>query len=227
METLRQLVDLFLHLDDHLQPVIESWGAWTYLLLFAIIFCETGLVVTPILPGDSLLFAVGAFSATGSLSIEVILVTLIIAAILGDSVNYAVGQFLGQRLINMKRYRVIKPEHLAQTHEFFERYGGKAIFIARFVPIVRTMAPFVAGLGHMTYRRFMFYNVVGGIVWVSSCTIAGYLFGNLPIVKDNFSLVVLGIVAVSLMPAVWEIYRSRKRRAEAEFAAKVPEQLPK
>lgn len=210
MEFVKGLLDFVLHLDKHLSPIIQEYGAWTYLLLFAIVFCETGLVVTPFLPGDSLLFAAGAFAATGSLSVWVLILVLIAAAVLGDTVNYWVGHFLGHRLIHARRYRVIKPEHLARTHEFFEKYGGKTIIIARFVPIVRTFAPFVAGLGSMSYGRFMSYNVVGGALWVTLCTAAGYIFGNLPIVKDNFSVVVLMIIFISLLPMVWEVWRVRR-----------------
>jgi membrane-associated protein len=213
MDLLKHFLDLVLHLDKHLLPIIEQYGGWTYLLLFAIVFCETGLVVTPILPGDSLLFAAGAFAASGSLSIWVLIVVLITAAILGDTVNYAVGRIFGQRLLEAKRFRVVKPEHLAHTEEFFERYGGKTIIIARFVPIVRTLAPFVAGIGRMRYHRFMSFNVVGGVAWVLICTWAGYFFGNLPFVKKNFSLVVLAIIVLSVLPAVWEILRARRKGA--------------
>lgn len=210
MELLKQAIDFVLHLDKHLSPIIAEYGAWTYLLLFLIIFCETGLVVTPFLPGDSLLFAAGAFAATGSLSVVWLTVLLIIAAILGDTVNYWIGHSLGKRLLNSKRFRVIKPEHLAYTHEFYEKYGGKTIIIARFVPIVRTFAPFVAGLGKMSYGRFMSYNVIGGVAWVVICVTAGYLFGNLKFVQENFSLVVLAIIVLSILPAVWEIWRARR-----------------
>jgi membrane-associated protein len=210
MQILKGLLDFVLHLDKHLSPIIQEYGAWTYLLLAAIVFCETGLVVTPFLPGDSLLFAAGAFAAGGSLSIAALIGALMVAAILGDTANYWIGHFLGHRLINSKR-RVIKPEHLAQTHEFFEKYGGKTVIIARFVPIVRTFAPFVAGLGTMSYGRFMAYNAVGGAAWVLLCTLAGYLFGNLPFVRQNFSLVVLAIIFLSLLPAAWEIWQARKR----------------
>ena len=218
---MHQIIDIFLHLDKHLQPILETYGGWTYLLLFTIVFCETGLVVTPFLPGDSLLFAAGAFAASGSLSLWVLLATLIAAAILGDTVNYWVGHFLGPRLLAMKlgKRQLIKPEHLAHTHEFYEKYGGKTIIMARFVPIVRTLAPFVAGLGRMSYGRFMSYNVVGGVLWVAICTVAGTLFGNLPFVKDNFSIVVLAIIAVSLLPMVWEILRSRRGRRGGTPAA--------
>jgi membrane-associated protein len=214
MDALKELIDIFLHLDRHLKPILDTYGAWTYLLLFAIVFCETGLVVTPFLPGDSLLFAAGAFAATGSLSLVWLLVLLFLAAVLGDTANYWIGHSLGQRLLAMRR--LVKPEHLERTHEFYERYGGKTIVIARFVPIVRTFAPFVAGLGRMSYWRFMSYNVVGGALWVAICTVAGYLFGNLPFVRDNFSLVVLAIIAVSLLPAVYEIWRGRRARRRGE-----------
>jgi membrane-associated protein len=212
MEILKRLLDFVLHLDKHLSPIIHEYGAWTYLLLFAIVFCETGLVVTPFLPGDSLLFAAGAFAANGSLSVWALIAALIAAAVLGDTTNYWIGHFLGHRLLEGKR-RLIKPEHIATTHEFFEKYGGKTIIIARFVPIVRTFAPFVAGLGSMSYGRFMSYNLVGGAGWVLLCTLAGYLFGNLPFVQKNFSLVVLAIIFLSLLPAVWEVWQARKRRA--------------
>jgi membrane-associated protein len=207
-----QLIDIFLHLDEHLRRILDQYGLWTYLILFLIVFCETGLVVTPFLPGDSLLFAAGAFAALESLSLPWLLVLLSVAAILGDTVNYWVGHFLGARLLNAKRFRVVRPEHLAYTHEFYEKYGGKTIIFARFVPIVRTLAPFVAGLGTMSYGRFMSYNVIGGIAWVVICTVAGFFFGNIPIVQDNFSLVVLAIIALSLVPALWEIYRARTLR---------------
>lgn len=213
MDFLAQVLDVFLHLDKHLAPIIQEYGAWTYLLLALIVFCETGLVVTPFLPGDSLLFAAGAFAATGSLSVAWLVLLLTAAAILGDTVNYWVGHVFGRRLLAARRLRVIKPEHLAYTHEFFEKYGGKTIILARFVPIVRTFAPFVAGMGSMSYGRFMSYNVFGGIVWVVVCTFAGFFFGNLPVVQENFSLAILAIILLSLVPAVWELWRARRRRA--------------
>jgi membrane-associated protein len=218
MQILKGLLDFVLHLDKHLSPIIHEYGAWTYLLLFAIVFCETGLVVTPFLPGDSLLFAAGAFAANGSLSVWVLAAALIAAAILGDTANYWIGHFLGHRLLNARR-RIIKPEHLAYTHEFFEKYGGKTVIIARFVPIVRTFAPFVAGLGSMSYGRFMSYNVIGGTAWVLLCTFAGYWFGNLPFVQKNFSLVVLMIIFLSLLPAVWEVVQARRRARRSPAVA--------
>lgn len=212
MEILKGLLDFVLHLDKHLSPIIHEYGTWTYLLLFAIVFCETGLVVTPILPGDSLLFAAGAFAAPPhrALSVWALIGALIAAAVLGDTANYWIGHFLGHRLLNGKR-RIVKPEHIAYTHEFFEKYGGKTVIIARFVPIVRTFAPFVAGLGSMSYGRFMSYNVIGGSAWVLLCTFAGYWFGGREIVQKNFSLVVLAIIFLSLLPGIWEIWRARRR----------------
>ncbi len=201
-------IDLFLHLDEHLDRVIGEYGAGAYLLLFLIIFLETGLVVTPILPGDSLLFAAGTFAARGSLDLATLLGLLIVAAVTGDALNYAIGQYLGPRVLTENR-RFLRREYLDKTHRFFERYGGKTIIIARFVPIVRTFAPFLAGVGRMSYWRFATYNVTGGVLWVGTCTLAGYFFGNLPAVKNNFSLVILGIVVVSIMPAVVEYLRSR------------------
>jgi membrane-associated protein len=210
MDLLHQFVDIFLHLDKHLGQVIADYGTWTYLILFAIVFCETGLVVTPFLPGDSLLFAAGAFAALGSLSTLWLIVLLTVAAILGDTVNYWVGHFLGPRLSAGERFRLINPKHLERAHEFYERYGGKTIILARFVPIVRTFAPFVAGVGRMSYGRFMSYNVIGGVLWVSICVVAGYFFGNLAVVRDNFSLVILAIIGISVLPMLFEIVRARR-----------------
>lgn len=211
MEFLQSLVDLFLHLDKHLQEIIAAYGAWTYAILFLVIFCETGLVVTPFLPGDSLLFAAGAFAATGVLDPWLLTILLIVAAILGDSANYAIGQRIGHKAFEPGRYRFLKPEYLKKTHEFYERYGGKTIIIARFVPIVRTFAPFLAGVGEMTYRYFLTYNVAGAVLWVVSLTWAGYLFGNLPFVKSNFSWVILAIIVLSVMPAIIEYFREKRR----------------
>jgi membrane-associated protein len=212
-----QLVDLFLHLDRHLEVLVETYGGWSYLLLFVVVFCETGLVVTPFLPGDSLLFGAGALAAsTPTLSLGWLLVVLFVAAVLGDTANYWIGRKLGPWLVHREKPLLIRQDHLDKTSRFFARYGGKTIVIARFVPIVRTFAPFVAGLGHMSYPRFMAYNVAGGAAWVLLCTISGYLFGNLPIVQENFSLVILAIIAVSLLPAVVEWWRERRRgRREA------------
>jgi membrane-associated protein len=211
MELLKQCLDLVLHLDRHLDSLVAQFGPWLYVILFLVIFCETGLVVTPILPGDSLLFAVGALAARpDGLNLWVVLVLLAVAAILGDSANYWIGYFLGDKL--QKKYpRLIKPEHLRRTHEFYERYGGKTIIIARFVPIVRTFAPFVAGVGRMTYARFMLFNVSGGLLWIGLLVPAGYFFGNLPLVRKNFSLVVLVIIFLSILPGVFELWRERRR----------------
>ncbi len=214
MEIVKHLIDFVLHLDKHLGPIIQEYGVWTYLILFAVVFCETGLVVTPFLPGDSLLFLAGVFAGRGSLSLVALLGTLMVAAILGDTVNYWVGHFLGHRMLASKR-RLIKPEHLAYTHEFFEKYGGKTIILARFVPIVRTLAPFVAGLGEMSYGRFMSYNVVGGSAWVLLCTLAGYGLYRNQFVQDHFFVVELTIIALSLLPAIWELWKARSRRSPA------------
>jgi membrane-associated protein len=211
METVKHVIDFVLHLDKHLGPIIQQYGVWTYLILFAVIFCETGLVVLPFLPGDSLLFLAGVFAGRGSLSLAALLPALIGAAILGDTVNYWVGHFLGNRMIASKR-RLIKPEHLAYTREFFEKYGGKTIILARFVPIVRTVAPFVAGLGEMSYGRFMSYNVVGGSAWVLLCTLAGYGLYRNQLVQDHFFVVELIIIGLSLLPAIWEFWKARSRR---------------
>ena len=213
MEILTFLVDLVLHLDRHLIELIQNYGAWVYLILFLIVFAETGLVVTPFLPGDSLLFVAGTLAAAGGLDLGLLIVLLCIAAILGDSVNYAIGKHVGERMVRSGRF--VRQEHIDRTHAFFDRYGGKTIVIARFVPIVRTFAPFVAGIGKMDYGRFLLFNVTGGVFWVVSLTTAGYFFGNLPIVKDNLSLVVLGIVIASIMPAVIEYVRHRRATARA------------
>lgn len=207
MELLTFLIDLFLHLDEHLAAVISQYGGWTYGILFAVIFVETGLVIMPILPGDSLLFAAGTFAALpDGLNIWLLVVLLIIAAILGDTVNYAIGHYLGERAYNIKW---IKKEYFEKTHAFFEKHGGKAIFLARFVPIVRTFAPFVAGIGKMTYSYFVTYNFIGGIVWVLLFTFAGYFFGNIPFMKKNFEYVIIAIILFSLLPMVYEWWKAR------------------
>jgi len=211
METLKKLLDVVLHLNKHLDALVADYGPWVYAILFLIVFCETGLVVTPILPGDSLLFAVGAVAAGGELNVLLAMLILLIAAILGDTVNYWIGHYAGDKVVE-KFPRLVKKKHIDRTHAFFERYGGKTIIIARFVPIVRTFAPFVAGVGAMTYSRFMMFNVVGAVLWVGLIVPAGYYFANLPIVKNNFSLVILGIIFVSMLPAVIEILREWRRR---------------
>ncbi|HYG23670.1 MAG TPA: DedA family protein [Verrucomicrobiae bacterium] len=217
MDFLKQVIDMVLHLDKHLDALVGQYGPWIYVLLFLIIFCETGLVVTPILPGDSLLFAVGALAARpDGLNLWIVLSSLIVAAILGDSVNYWIGYFLGEKL--QKKYpRLIRPEHVKRTHDFYERYGGKTIIIARFVPIVRTFAPFVAGLGKMTYSRFMMFNVSGALLWILLLVPAGYFFGNLPFVRNNFSTVILAIIILSIVPGVIEFMRERKRLKQGKI----------
>jgi len=218
MELVHWFVDFFLHLDQHLAEVIQQYGGYTYALLFLIVFLETGLVVTPLLPGDSLLFAAGSFAGLGALRLWPLFFLLCAAAILGDTVNYAIGAYLGPRVFHFPKSRFFNPEHLKKTHDFYEKYGGKTIIIARFVPIIRTFAPFVAGMGAMSYPRFLTYNVVGGLLWVSACVFAGYCFGNLPVVKKNFSLVMLAIIVISLLPAGVGYLRHRleaKRQASA------------
>jgi membrane-associated protein len=213
MELIEFLIDLFLHLDEHLSVIIHDYGTWTYALLFLVIFMETGLVVTPFLPGDSLLFAAGTFAspALGSpLNIWLLWVLLCVAAVLGDSVNYWIGHFVGPRAFSGE-IRFLKKEYLDRTHAFYERHGGKTIVLARFIPIIRTFAPFVAGVGAMTYGKFFSYNVFGGILWVTLFVWGGYFFGTLPFVQENFSFVVLAIVVISVMPAVVEILKERLR----------------
>jgi membrane-associated protein len=212
VENFSDFIDLFLHLDDKLAEFIQVYGNWIYLILFVIIFCETGLVVTPILPGDSLLFAAGAFAAKGALDPLTLIALLSVAAVLGDAVNYSVGKFMGPKVLSANG-RFLKREYLEKTHRFYERYGGKTIILARFVPIVRTFAPFLAGVGTMTYWKFASYNVVGGIVWVLFFVILGYAFGNIPIVEKYFEIVVIGIVFVSILPAVFEAWRARREAA--------------
>ncbi|HLL47408.1 MAG TPA: DedA family protein [Longimicrobiaceae bacterium] len=209
MESLRQIADYFLHLDVHLTELIRDYGGWTYGILFAIIFCETGLVVTPFLPGDSLLFATGALAAGGAMNVAFLWVLLCVAAVLGDSVNYAVGKAVGTRVFKPDA-RVLKTEYLRRTEEFYARYGGKTIIIARFIPIVRTYAPFVAGACAMNYARFITYNIIGGIVWITGFLFAGYFFGNIPAVKDNFGLVIIVIILLSVLPGVFEYVKSRR-----------------
>ena len=207
MEFLKSVIDLFLHLDEYLAKIISDYGTWTYGILFAVIFVETGLVVMPFLPGDSLLFAAGTFAALGSLNVWYIVGLLIVAAVLGDAVNYSIGHYLGERAYNSKW---IKREYLDKTHAFFEKHGGKAIFLARFVPIVRTFAPFVAGIGKMSYGYFATYNIVGGISWVLIFTLMGFFFGNIPFVKANFELVIIAIILVSVVPMIYEWWKHRQ-----------------
>lgn len=223
MEFISRLIDLFLHLDKHLNDVISQYGGWTYLILFLIVFCETGLVVTPILPGDSLLFAAGTFAALGSLNVLWVFVLLSIAAIAGDTINYWVGYWIGPKIFHRDNVRFLNKKHLDRTHAFYEKYGGKTIVLARFVPIVRTFAPFVAGIGRMSYWQFITYNVVGGVAWVAICVFSGYYFGNLEIVRKNFSLVILAILIISVLPMVVEYVRQRVAgKSAATEKAKVP-----
>ncbi len=214
MDLLKQLVDVFLHLDRHLADVTRDYGAWTNALLFAIVFSETGLVVAPFLPGDSLLFTAGALASLGTLNVWVLFVLLSAAAILGDTANYWIGKKIGPRAFDGS-IRFLKQDHLRKTEAFYERHGKKTIILARFVPIVRTFAPFVAGVGSMTYGTFIAYNVIGGVAWVAICVFSGYFFGNIPIVKRNFSLVVLAIIGISVLPLAWEWWKARREHGGA------------
>jgi len=209
VELLAHAVEFILHVDRHLDLFIRDYGTWAYALLFLIIFAETGLVVTPFLPGDSLLFAAGAIAARGSLDVGLLALLLAVAAIVGDAVNYWIGHTLGDRLVGGKRIRLIKQEHLDRTHQFYERHGARTIILARFVPIVRTFAPFVAGLGRMTYRRFATYNIVGGITWIALFVLGGFFFGNLAVVQQHFGLVIIGIILISFVPMVFTIWQER------------------
>ncbi|MGH7516829.1 MAG: DedA family protein [Gemmatimonadales bacterium] len=210
MDFIRTAIDFFLHLDQHLAEIIARYGVWTNLILFLIVFAETGLVVTPFLPGDSLLFAAGTFAALGSLDPGLLVLLLSAAAILGDTVNYWVGAYVGPRAFTGE-IRWLRKEYLDRTHAFYEKHGGKTIILARFIPIIRTFAPFVAGVGAMTYSRFLAYNIVGGIVWVTLFVLAGYFFGNLPAVRQNFTYVILAIIALSVLPIVFEYLKARRR----------------
>jgi len=207
-------LDFVLHFDKHLSDFVRDYGTWVYAILFAIVFAETGFVVTPFLPGDSLLFAAGAVCARGDLSMAAMLGLLVLAAFTGNTVNYAVGRFIGPRVFGSS-YRLLNKEYLDRAHAFFEQYGGKAIVLGRFVPIVRTFVPFVAGAAQMTTASFVSYNLVGAVAWVALCLFAGWFFGNIPIVKNNFSLVTIGIVVVSVLPMVFEMISHRRRRGTA------------
>ncbi len=212
---MQHLIDLFLHLDQHLSELIQNYGVLSYAILFLIVFCETGLVVTPFLPGDSLLFAAGALAATGSFSFFPLFFVLLVAAILGDLVNYQIGKYLGPKAFGSKYQRFFKKEYLLRTQAFFEKQGGKAIILARFLPILRTFAPFFAGIGSMNYKKFFIYNLIGAVLWVLLMTGAGYFFGTLPIVKENFSIVVLAIIFISLSPAVFEYIKARRNKVNS------------
>jgi membrane-associated protein len=214
MDLLKQLIDVFLHIDRHLEELTRNYGAWTNALLFIVVFCETGLVVTPFLPGDSLLFTAGALASLGTLNVWVLFLLLALAAVLGDTVNYWIGKKIGPRAFDGS-VRFLKQEHLRKTEAFYEKHGKKTIILARFVPIVRTFAPFVAGVGSMTYGTFIAYNVIGGVAWVAICVFSGYFFGNIPVVKKNFSLVVLAIIGISVLPLAWEWWKARRARGDA------------
>ena len=211
MELIIYIADFFIHLDRHLGVIIQAFGSWTYVIFFLVIFCETGLVVTPFLPGDSLLFGLGTFAALGLLEIEWLLILLSIAAVAGNMVNYSIGQFVGPKVFHKENVRFLNKEYLDRTHRFYEKHGGKTIVIARFIPIIRTFAPFVAGIGNMTYARFTLYNVLGSIAWVAIFIVGGYYFGNLPVVKRNFSIVIFAIIIISVLPIVFEYIRHRSR----------------
>jgi membrane-associated protein len=218
MEIISNLVDLFLHLDQHLNEIIQTYGVWTYAILFSIIFMETGLVVTPFLPGDSLLFAAGTFAGMGSLNVWILFISLSFAAIIGDTVNYWIGHYIGPRAFS-GNVRFLKKEHLDRTHAFYEKHGGKTIILARFIPIIRTFAPFVAGIGAMSYGHFISYNIIGGVLWVGLFVFMGYFFGNLPFVQEHFGIVVVAIILISVLPAVYEFLKERslaRNKAKAE-----------
>ncbi|AIJ06919.1 MULTISPECIES: DedA family protein [Edwardsiella] len=213
MEYLQWMVDFILHIDVHLAQLVAQYGVWIYGILFLILFCETGLVVTPFLPGDSLLFVAGALASLPSndLNVHLMVLLMVIAAIVGDALNYTIGRLFGERLFSNPRSRVFRRSYLDKTHAFYERHGGKTIILARFVPIVRTFAPFVAGMGHMSYRHFAAYNVIGALLWVLLFTYAGYLFGNVPVVQENLKLLIVAIIVVSILPGVIEIWRHRRQ----------------
>lgn len=206
---LASLIDFILHIDQHLIELTQTYGLWIYAILFLIVFCETGLVVTPFLPGDSLLFAAGAVAALGGMNVHMAAALLLAAAVIGDAANFAIGKYFGEKLFAKPDSRVFKREYLDKTHAFYEKYGGKTIILARFVPIVRTFAPFVAGMGDMHYGRFIRYNIISALMWVGLLTYAGYFFGELPAVKNNFGLVVIGIIAVSVLPMAVEIAKAK------------------
>jgi len=210
MDLISGFFDLILHLDRHLLELARNYGVWIYAILFLIVFLETGVVVTPFLPGDSLLFVAGTIAAAGEMNIHGLVLLLIVAAIAGDSLNYAVGHYLGPRVFRFDDSRFFKRVYVDRTHAFFERHGGKAIILARFVPIIRTYAPFVAGIGAMRYQRFLMFNVTGAVLWVGLLAYAGYFFGNLPLVRNNLTAVILGIIALSIMPGIFEIWRAKR-----------------
>ncbi|MBP6552097.1 MAG: DedA family protein [Vitreoscilla sp.] len=215
MEFFSFIIDFILHIDQHLTELAAQYGAWIYGILFLIIFCETGLVVMPLLPGDSLLFAAGSIAAIGKMNIHLMVVLLIIAAILGDAVNFVIGKYFGEKLFSNPNSKIFKQSHLQKTQQFYAKHGGKTIIMARFIPIVRTFAPFVAGMGHMSYHHFLAYNVIGGVLWVTIFSYLGYFFGNMDIVKDNLSLVLVAIIVLSILPAIIEIIRHKRAANKA------------
>lgn len=209
MDIIFYFIDFFINLDKYLPVIIESFGVWAYVIVFLVIFCETGLVVTPVLPGDSLLFALGALAALGALHIEALLILLCIAAIAGDTVNYSIGHYIGPKVFHYEDSRFFKKKYLVKTHEFYERHGGKTIIIARFMPFIRTFAPFVAGVGAMSYSKFIVYNIIGGVTWICSFLLGGYFFGNIPSVKENFTVVIIAIIIISVMPGFIAYFRQK------------------
>lgn len=214
MEYITFLIDFILHIEVHLDQIIRDYQSWTYAIIFLIIFLETGVVVTPFLPGDSLLFALGAFAAKGSFDFWIMSILLIIAAIIGDSVNYSIGRYFGKKFLELEKIPLIKKAHIEKAHSFYDKHGPKTIILARFIPIVRTFAPFVAGIGEMNYSKFMSYNVIGAILWVMSFMILGYVFGNLQIVQSNFKLVILAIIVLSVLPGIIEFVREKRRQTK-------------
>lgn len=219
MEFLHFLVDFILHIDVHLAELVAQYGIWIYAILFLILFCETGLVVTPFLPGDSLLFVAGALAALpgNDLNVHIMVALLVVAAVLGDAVNYTIGRLFGERLFSNPDSKIFRRSHLDKTHAFYARHGGKTIILARFVPIVRTFAPFVAGMGHMSYRHFALFNVTGALLWVLLFSYAGYLFGDLPVVQENLKLLIVGIILVSILPGVIEVWRHRRQAKQQKL----------
>jgi len=211
MEILNQLAQFVLHLDQHLITFVKDYGAWTYLLLFLIIFCETGIIVTAILPGDSLLFAAGTIAANvgDAINIHFLFAILLAASIAGNALNYLIGSYVGPKVFKSKNSWLLNPKHVEKTHAFYEKYGGKTIIIARFIPIVRTFAPFIAGVGYMTYREFFFYSTIGAILWVGGLLYASFLFGSIPFIKENFSVVIISIILISVTPAIFEICKAK------------------
>lgn len=220
MKWFLKLIDFIMNLDKYINILIQDFGIWTYLILFVIIFCETGLVVTPFLPGDSLLFAAGAFAARGSLDVVWLFIILSVAAVLGDTVNYWIGHFIGPKVFQKENVRFFKKEYLDRTHQFYEKYGGETIIIARFIPIIRTFAPFVAGIGKMTYWKFISYNIIGGIGWVAIFVFGGYFFGNIPFVKQHFTIIIAAIIIISVLPGVIEFLRIRRENKKTAAAAR-------